>query len=587
MNVTWIVLGAGILLLASRRFRPDFVVIAIAVALQLSGALTLEQALAGFSNPAVLTMAAFMILSYSARNLNWHQSWEVWLKRRGTSAGRLSFWCMCGAGLLSGILQEELAVGTLLPSTIRAGRQRGVPPSKLMLPLAYGALIGRTTWLVGSSAALLMAWTMVSYGLSPFSVFDFAGISLTLLILGALFVAWVGHTALPWRRAETEPLDRFRIRHMLREFVVRPDSALIGKSLGQVRWGEGGEVIVLGIRRTHEPILAPPAQLQLAHGDVLITQVDPAADAVMRREAGLEPVPGVELTQADITQGDIELVEAVLRLDSSLKGQSLRQLDFRRRYGLSVLAIARASQVIVEGVSDVALQGGDVLLIQGDRRRIDLMLPETKAIPLGERAAPHISKEHSGWALGGVVVALALAGLGWLPSLTSFLLLALVMSVLSRFPTRDAYRALDWPLLILLAGIVPWSTAMQTSGLADVLVQVLLGFWDQPNPYLILCLLYALVVVLVTVMNAPTIAVLLAPVAMGIAVKLGVNPQPFLMTTALAASFVFLWPKGHRTDILVQSTGGYTPSDYARLGIWLVLLLGLANLLIVPWWWPF
>ncbi|HEY5596546.1 MAG TPA: SLC13 family permease [Candidatus Bipolaricaulota bacterium] len=587
MNVTWVVLGAGILLLASRRFRPDFVVIAVAVALQLSGALTLEQALAGFSNPAVLTVAAFMILSYSARSLNWHQRWEAWLKRRGTSAGRLSFWCMCGAGLLSGILQEELAVGALLPSTIRAGRQRGVPPSKLMLPLAYGALIGRTTWLVGSSAALLMTWTMVSYGLAPFSILDFAGISLILLAFACLFVAWVGHTVLPWRRAETDPLDRFRIRHMLRVFVVRADSPLIGCSLGQVRWGQGGEAMVLGIKRTHEPILAPPAQLQLAHGDVLITQVDPNAVPALSREAGLEWVPGVELTQEDITQGDIELVEAVLRLDSSLKGQSLRQVDFRRRYGLSVLAIARASQVIVQGVSDVSLQGGDVLLIQGDRRRIDLMLPETKAIPLGERAAPHIIQEHSGWALGGIIAALGLAGLGWLSSLTSFLLLALVMSVLSRFPTRDAYRALDWPLLILLAGVIPWSTAMQTSGLSAALVEALLGVWDQPNPYLLLCLMYAVVVALVTVMNAPTIAVLLAPVAMGLAVKLGVNPQPFLMTTTLAASFVFLWPKGHRTDVLVQSTGGYTASDYARLGIWLVVLLGLLNLLIVPWLWPF
>ena len=247
MNVTWVVLGTGILLLASRRFRPDFVVIAVAVALQLSGALTLEQALAGFSNPAVLTVAAFMILSYSARSLNWHQSWEAWLKRRGTSTGRLSFWCMCGAGLLSGILQEELAVGALLPSTIRAGRQRGVPPSKLMLPLAYGALIGRTTWLVGSSAALLMTWTMVSYGLAPFSVFDFAGISLILLAFASLFVAWVGHTVLPWRRAETDPLDRFRIRHMLREFVVRRDSPLIGRSLGQVRWSLRGKARIRSV----------------------------------------------------------------------------------------------------------------------------------------------------------------------------------------------------------------------------------------------------------------------------------------------------------------------------------------------------
>lgn len=587
MNTTWMILGVGFALLASRRLRPDFVVIATGIALQLSGALTLEQALAGFSNPAVLTMAAFMILSYSARSINWHRHWEGWLKRRGRSTGHLSFWAMLGSGLLASIMQEEQAIGMLMPGTIRAGRQLGVPPSKLLLPLAYGALLGRTLWLVGSPAALLVIGAMAARGIPPFKVFDFAWISLIFLVFGSLYVALVGHTVLPWRRAEADPLDRFRVRQRLMEFVVRSDSPMIGKSLGQVRWSQNLDVIVLGLRRTHEPILAPAAQLQLTHGDVLIAQVDPDCVEQLSAEAGLEAVPNVTLGQEDITRGDIELVEAVIRLDSPLQGQSLRQVDLRRRYGLSVLAIARGSQVLINHVGGIPMQGGDVLLLQGDRRRVDLMLPEAKAIPLGERAVPQTTKESSWWALGGVIVALGLAGSGLLPILTAFLLMALLMSMVTRYPTRDAYRALDWPLLVLLAGVIPWATAMQNSGVSSSLVDLLLGLWSSPNPYLVLLVLNALVVGLSTVMNAPIVAVLLAPVAMGMALKLGVNPQPFLMTTVLAASSVFLWPYGHRTHILVQSTGGYIASDYIKLGVWLVILLSLLNVLLVPWFWPF
>ncbi len=587
MNTTWLILGIGFALLTSRRMRPDFVVIATAIALQLSGALSLEQTLAGFSNPAVLTMAAFMILSYSARGIELSRYWESFLKWRASSAGSISFWSMWGSGLLASIMQDELAIGTLMPGTIRAGRKHGIPPSKLLMPLAYGALLGRTMWLVGSPAALLLVWAMSAQGMIAFGVFDFALISVVLLLFGSLYVGFLGHTVLPRKRAEADPLDRFRIRQRLREFVVRADSPMIGRSLGEIKWGKGIDPIILGIKRTHEPTFAPTAQLQMVHGDVLIAQVDPDQIKQLSEEMGLEAVPNVDLNQDDITRGDIELVEVVVRLESSLQGQSLKYVDFRRRYGLSVLAIARGTQVLVDHLGDIPLQGGDVLLIQGDRRRVDLMLPEAKAIPLGERAVAGTTKERSWWALGGVVVALGLAASGLLTTLAAFLLMALAMSVLSRFPTRDAYRTLDWPLLVLLAGVIPWATAMQSSGLTNVLVDGLLSIWSQPNPYVLLMTLYLVVVGLVTVMNAPIVAVLLPPVAIGIAVKLGVNPQPFLMVTALAASAVFLWPVGHRSHILVQSTGGYIASDYPKMGIWLVVLLGLLNLLIVPTLWPF
>jgi|GEM_PF-6951627 len=587
MNSTWIVLTVGVALLASRRLRPDFVVVGTVLALQLSGALSLQQALAGFSNPAVVTVAAFMMLSNAARGVDWHRLWEAWLQRRGNSIGSLSFWTMWAGGLLAGIIHEEQAVGMLMPGTIRAGRQQGIPPSKLVLPLAYGALLGRTLFLVGSPAALLVIWAMNTAEIKPFGLFDFTFISMLFLMLGSLFMALVGHTVLPWRRAESDPLDRFRVRRRLMEFVVRPDSPVIGKSLGDIRWGQSMDVIVLGLKRTHEPILAPAAQLQLAHGDVLIAQVEPSCIAPLSRDAGLEPVPNVTLGTEDITHGDIELVEVVVRLDSPLQRQSLRQVDFRRRYNLSVLAIARGSRVLVDALGDIPLQAGDVLLLQGDRRRVDLMLPEAKAIPLGERAVPRRTRERSSWTVGGVVVALGLAGSGLLPLLSAFLLAALLMAALTRYSTRDAYRVLDWPLLVLLAGVVPWAEAMRSSHLSERLVEALLGGWASPNPYAVLFVVYLIVVALVTVMNAPVVAVLLPPVVLGIATQLGVNPQPFLMTLVLASSAVFLWPVGHRTHILVQSTGGYVAGDYAKLGIWLVLLMGLLNVLIVPQLWPF
>jgi len=587
MNTTWLILAAGFVLLASRRFRPDFVALATVLTLQLTGALTLDQALAGFSNPVVITIAAFMILSYAARNLDWQRRWEGWLNRRRGTTGWLNFWSMWGAGLLSGFMQEEQAVGALLPGTVRVGRRHGVPPSKLLLSLAYGALMGRSLWLVGSPAALLVAWYMGTQGVRSFQVYDLALVSLIALLAGALFMGLVGHTVLPSRRSEVDPLDRFKVRERLMEFIVRADSPVIGRALGEVEWSRDMDVIVLGVIRTHDPILAPPAQLQLAYGDVLIVQADPERVGRLSREAGLEPVPRAKLSPADITYGDIELVEVAVRLDSSLQGQTLRQADFRRRYGLSVLAIERGPQVLVDGIADTALQGGDVLLLQGDRRRVDLMLPEAKAIPLGERALPSVTRERSGWALGGVLVGLGLAASGWLPIPIAFLLIALLMAVLTRYPMRVAYRSMDWPLLVLLAAVVPWSLAMTASDVSDGLVDLLLLIWEQPQPHLVLHTLYWAAVGLVTVLNAPVVAVLLSPVALGAAAQLGVNPEPFLATVALASSFVFLWPVGHRTHVLVQGAGGYSLDDYAKVGLWLAILLGLVLTLTVPVLWPF
>jgi di/tricarboxylate transporter len=295
----------------------------------------------------------------------------------------------------------------------------------------------------------------------------------------------------------------------------------------------------------------------------------------------------VEPGEADISSEEIEVVEAAVMPDSRLVGRSLRQLQFRRRYELTVMAISRQGEPVLKRLGQVRLREGDVLLIQGNRQRIDTTLPAIGCLPLADREISLKAAVHPFRVLGIFLGAILLASTGHLHVSMAFTLGAFLMVLTRCMTPRELYTAIEWPIIILMAGMIPLGTAMVSTGTATWVANSLIEVIGSTNPYLILGLLYLLISALTSVLNNPTVTVVMAPIAIDLAANLGLSPLPFLMLTAVAASCAFLSPVAHKANILVWGPGGYKFTDYTRVGLPLTLLIGLICVLVIPMLWPF
>jgi len=382
-------------------------------------------------------------------------------------------------------------------------------------------------------------------------------------------------------------MDRFKIQDYLTELVISDKSPLAGQRLDEIDLGKEIDFNILGIVRDKKTVLIPLPQERIEEGDLLLVEVNPQDLGRLSSQAGLEIVPDVAPGEEDISSEDVEVVEAAVMPDSSLVGKSLRQLNFRRRYELTVMAVSRQGEAVLKRLAEVRLREGDVLLIQGDRQRIDTTLPEIGCLPLADREISLKVAIHPWRVLGIFLGAILLASTGVLHVSMAFTLGAFLMILTGCITTRGVYAAIAWPILILMAGMIPLGTAMVKTGTATWIANSLINLLGSTNPYLILGLLYMLITALTSVLNNPTVTVITAPIAIDLASNLGLSPLPFLMLTAVAASCAFLSPVAHKANVLVWGPGGYKFTDYTRVGLPLTLLIGLICIFVIPMLWPF
>ena len=590
MHEIWLTLGLlllSLLLFVTEWIRYDIVALLVLVALNLSGILTLEESFSGFSNPAVITVAAVLVMSRAVNNSGALQLAGVKLIEWGKTPGRLTFLLMLTTGAISGFINDVGAAALFLPLVVSVARRLEIPPSKLLIPLSFGCLLGGTLTLVGTPPNILVTLIMAEHGYEPFKMFEFTPIGGIILLTGILYMTLIGRHLLPARRGEPSLMDRFKIGDYLTEVAVGPKSPLAGRRLQEIDLGKEIDFNILGIIRGERTVLIPLPQERIEEGDLLLVEASPEDLGGLGRRAGLEILPGVKLREADLSSDDIEMVEAAVMPDSPLVGRSLRGLNFRRRYELTVMAISRQGRPVRRRLADVRLQEGDVLLIQGDRQKIDTTLPEIGCLPLAEREISLRPGAHPFRVLGIFLGAILLASTGLLHVSMAFTLGAFLMVITRCLTPREFYRAIEWPILILMAGMIPLGEAMVKTGAAAWVANSLIQVIGSSNPYVILGMLYLLIAALTTVLNNPAVAVIMAPIAINLALNLGLSARPFLMLTAVAASSAFLSPVAHKANVLVWGPGGYKFTDYTRVGLPLTLLIGLISVLIIPMIWPF
>ena len=586
------ILSVAILLFVSEKLRVDVVAMIVLAALVVTGLVTVEEAFSGFSSPAVIVVwAVFIVSAGLTRSGVADLIARQVMRLAGRSQLRLIVLIMVAVGIMSAFMSNVGAAAILLPAVMSVARETDIPPSKLLIPLAWASLLGGNVTMIGTPPNILASSILEGYGgIEPFTFFDFVPMGLVTLAAGILFMAFVGRRLLPERTPGGGLVDSYPVQEYLTEARVVADSPLIGKTVQEADLERRHGLNVIHVHLCCQDGETVPAltEHRLEPGDELHLEATASAILEAGQTLGLRPVPDrpIQPWEPQPERSAFELAEVVLAPSSSLRCKTLRQIDFRSRFGLAVLAVRHQGETLFERLGDVQLDFGDSLLLQGPVETINLLRQEDDFLllempPLETRRTRKMPVAVA-ILLGVVIVAAA----GWLHVSAAMFIGALLMVLSGTLTMDEAYRSIDWQSVFLIAGMLPLGLAMQTTGTAQLLADQIVALVGDWGPLAVMMGIYLVTGLLTEVISNAAAAVLAVPIAIDAALSLGANPHAFVMATVIAASTSFLMPIGHQVNVLVFGPGGYRFADYAKVGIWLNLLLFILTALVLPLIWP-
>ena len=588
-----IILGASVVLFASEKVRVDVVSMMVLLALLLTGLLTTEEAFSGFSNPAVITVWAIYIVSASLTHTGIADVIGKYIGRvAGSGEARLIFVIMASVGIMSAFMNNIGAAAVLLPVTIGLGRKAKIPASKLLIPLAFGSLLGGITTLIGTPPNLLASDALQEVGLAPFRLFDFTPMGLIILGTSLVYMTFIGRHLLP-HYAETlhedpQELNReYQLKDYLAELHVLPESPLIGKTIVESSLGEQYDLTVMGVLRDGRMRLGILPNAHIRAGDMLLVKGSEEKMLSVRQKIGVSMIPDLDLVEQDLQSEEVAVAELVVSQKAPFIGKTLKSANFRARYGLTVIAIWREEKSIAGRLDNVRLKLGDTLLVQGRRERIEEAGNDISFLLLRDKKEPSLRTSKAPLNLIIFISMITMVGFGWL-HISVAAVLGAILSVLSGCLTMDeAYKSIEWKSVYLIAGMLPMGIAMEKTGTAQFLSEQVITLVGSMGPRGIMVGLFMLTTVLTAFMSNAAAAVLVAPIAIQSAVALGVEPHAFVMGTAIAASNSFVTPIGHQACVLVYGPGGYRFFDFARVGLPLTIIIWILMTIFLPIFFPF
>jgi di/tricarboxylate transporter len=588
--ITLAIIFMASILLITERVRPDLTALLVVLSLRLTNIVTTEEALSGFSRSAVITILCVFILTHGLERTG-ATSWvgRQLLRTAGQSERKLIAALMLTGAGLAAFMNTIAAAAVLLPTAIGIARQTKIRPSRLLMPLAFGALLGGTTTLL-TTANIIVSSTLFEAGFAPLGLFEFLPVGLPLVIFGVLFVLLLAPKLLPTRDVAGQ-IARMRLLHgelakiyHLREgsceVVVEKDSVVAGQTLRQAGWGQALSLMVLGISRKNQLRLAPAPDDDVQVGDFLL--LDRAPTHAELQEYGLKLTFEADLV-SELASYEVPLVEATLAPRSDLVGKTLREIHYRERFGLQVIALWRQGLVVQHDIADIPLRFGDALLLQGPLEKVKLLHMDPNFLLLEEE----IDVEPTRKALLAAAImafSLGLAATQVLSIAIATLLGATLMLLTGCLTMDQAYRAVEWKAIFLVAGMIPLSIALETTGTANVIAT-----WLHDMSGLTAVTIAAILLITASamslVLSGQATAVIMAPVAIATAVSLDVDPRALAMVVAIGCSLAFISPLGHPANLLMMGPGGYTFRDYVKLGLPLTLLSFAVALLALIWKW--
>ncbi len=597
------------------RLRHDVVAVTALMACVVAGLVPAATAFAGFGHPAVITVACVLVLSRALLS-----SGAVDVLTRNVlpkGAGRVpSLAALMGLGaLLSSFMNNVGAMALLMPVAVQLAGRLQMTTGRILMPLAFGTILGGMTTLVGTPPNLIVSGFRAQSGLGPFGMFDFTPVGLSVAALGVGFVVLVGWRLVPARSSGSG--DSFETGTYLTEARVTKDAKAVGMTLHQIEMAidEAGAQVA-GLIRNEVRMTAPRGGRIVRPGDILVLEAhvgalpdaltelglrleeqkppdaeDESAPAATEASQGTTEAPGTKAVadakgpRNETEDADIVLRELVVRPGAAIVGRSATDLMIRTRYGVNLLAVSRDGRRSQARLRSLKLRSGDLLLIQGAADVVAAFATETGCIPLAERELRIPDKRQAILSVAIMSGAIAAVTAGLLPAAAAFMLAVLASVILRTIPARAIYSAIDWPVVVLLAALLPVAGAMEQSGAAALLAGLLVDSVARGHPVVALALVLLVTMFLSDVMNNAATAAVMCPIATGIAASLGVSPNSFLMAVAIGASCAFLTPIGHQNNTLILGPGGFRFGDYWQLGLPLEIIVVAVSipLLLVVW----
>jgi di/tricarboxylate transporter len=574
------------------RFRYDIVAFGALLAATLAGTVPYAEMFSGFGHPATVTVALVLIVSRGLQNSGAIQSIGKLIPSNGSTSRHVGVLAAIG-GALSAVMNNVGALALLMPAALQSATRAARSPALLLMPLSFGSILGGMVTLIGTPPNIIIATFRGDATGQPFGMFDFTPVGGVAAVAGILFVALIGWRLVPEsRRARMSARELFEIESYLSEAVVEAKSPLVGKTLSEADdLAEKQDAILLGLIRGDRRVEHGHRKAVLREGDVLVLETGPDALSAVHTALHLHPADLVKKRQKEAAlprteSGEIGLTEAVVLPKSGIIGRNLEMLRLRRRHGINLLAVSRQGQPFRGRLREFKFRAGDVLLLEGDPERLPSVIGAIGCLPLAERGLQIQRRRHGLLAIGIFVAAVAAASVGLVSLPAAFAAAVALMVVINIVPAREIYDAVDWPVIVLLGSMIPVGGALEASGATAVVANGLVDISTGLPAWAILTLVLVVTMTLSDIMNNAATAVVMAPISVGIAKQLSVNPDSFLMAVAIGASCAFLTPIGHQNNTLILGPGGYKFGDYWRMGLPLEILIVTVSIPMLLWVWP-
>ena len=604
------VLAATLVLFVWNRWRYDLVALGALLACALTGVVPADEVFSGIGHPAVISVAAVLVLSRGLLNAGVVDSVARQLMQVGERP-----WAQVAAltgivALSSGFMNNVGALALFMPVAIWMSRQSGRSPSYLLMPLAFGSLLGGTLTLIGTPPNLIIAGYRAEAGEAPFGMFAFLPVGAAVTVAGVLFIALLGWRLVPRRQEQEGNGDLFEISAYLTEVRVPESCKYAGRTLHALinAVEDEADVQVIALVRGDERQRMPSTYEVLREGDILLVEadsdslkalldvtgvalaahVDEQEEKAQKEQEAAEQAVEDEKTEKNhkSRHGELTLAEAIVSPGSILVGTTASGLDLRERHGVNVLAVARQGQRLRQRLGKIRFASGDILLLQAREDALQSSLNSLGCLPLASRGLSITTPRNVLLASAIFAITLACIAFGLVPAATALVTGALVMILVGLIPVGRIYDSIDMPVIVLVAAMLPVGEALESSGGSQLIAETLLELGQSLPAAATLALLMVAVMLISNVVNNAAAAVLAAPVAISLARGMDVSADPFLMAVAIGASCAFLTPIGHQSNTLVMAPGGYRFGDYWRLGLPLSILVVLCAVPAILWIWP-